>query len=453
MEAEYDVLIVGAGAAGLAAGRELARSGRRVAILEARDRVGGRIFTRELAPEGGGRPMPVELGAEFIHGLPHVSWSLLQEAKLAACELEGSDLAYVNGRWPPPSEPPSRRVLEDMINWLAAQPPGCDMSFADYLASNGVDAARGESAGNYVEGFNAADRKRIGIASLAKQQSAEDAIDADRLFRVAEGYDALPKFLSAEFARVGGTLMLGAAARKVEWSRGKVAVLVRTAAGESLEFQASRALITVPLGVLLADTIEFSPRPGAIFSHARRLAMGEVVRVVLIFRERFWADRSGSSMPREVQRKLENLSFLFTPSETPPTWWTPMPERTPMLTAWTGGTRAAALMRSFASGGDRAALLGQCLSTLAKVFELSRSQLESRLVSWHFHDWSADEYARGAYSYIPAGAMDAPEKLAIPVEDTLYFAGEHTDITGHWGTVHAALATGTRAAEQMLRAD
>ena len=123
-----------------------------------------------------------------------------------------------------------------------------------------------------------------------------------------------------------------------------------------------------------------------------------------------------------------------------------------MLTAWTGGTRAAALMRSIASGGDRAALLGRCLSTLAKVFELSRSQLESRLVSWHFHDWSADDYARGAYSYVPAGAMDAPEKLTIPVEDTLYFAGEHTDITGHWGTVHAALATGTRAAEQMLGA-
>jgi monoamine oxidase len=71
-------------------------------------------------------------------------------------------------------------------------------------------------------------------------------------------------------------------------------------------------------------------------------------------------------------------------------------------------------------------------------------------LSWHTHDWHADEYARGAYSYVPAGALDAPERMAWPVEDTLYFAGEHTDTSGHWGTVHAALASGMRAARQVL---
>jgi monoamine oxidase len=123
-----------------------------------------------------------------------------------------------------------------------------------------------------------------------------------------------------------------------------------------------------------------------------------------------------------------------------------------MLTAWAGGPKAGALQRLMASGGDRCALLNQCLTTLAKVFDLPLSDLEKLLSSWHTHDWHADEYARGAYSYVPAGALDAPERMAQPVEGTLYFAGEHTDTSGHWGTVHAALASGMRAARQVLDA-
>jgi monoamine oxidase len=102
------------------------------------------------------------------------------------------------------------------------------------------------------------------------------------------------------------------------------------------------------------------------------------------------------------------------------------------------------------SGGSGEALLNQCLTTLAKVFELSPADLEKLLVSWHVHDWQSDEYARGAYSFVPAGALDAPERMTRPLEDALYFAGEHTDTSGHWGTVHAALATGTSAARQVL---
>jgi len=216
------------------------------------------------------------------------------------------------------------------------------------------------------------------------------------------------------------------------------------------ELRAQRALIAVPLGVLQADTIAFAPAPAEMLTHARRLAMGEVVRVTLLFRERFWRDRRTPSIPDDVRRRLANLSFLFTPAEMPPTWWTPHPAPTPMLTAWIGGSKAAELRRSLAAEGDPLALPRRCLATLARIFELPFAELQSLLVSWHEHDWSADPYSRGAYSYVPAGALDAPTKLTAPVEDTLYFAGEHTDVTGHWGTVHAAIGTGLRAAEQML---
>jgi monoamine oxidase len=448
MVPKYDVIIVGAGAAGLTAGRMLAEANLRVAILEARNRVGGRILTQHIVSPLGGAPAAVEMGAEFIHGLPRISWALAEEARLPAYELDGAELSFANGRWLAQGTQPgdSHRVLEEMIDWLASRPAGFDMPFAEYLRLRSIDAASAAAATAYVEGFNAADRGRIGIASLAKQQRAEDAIDADRLFRIATGYDALPAFLNSAFERAGGELMLEACVHKVEWRRDAVSIHARNAAAEALLLHASRALITVPLGVLQADAIDFVPRPADILEHARRMAMGPVVRIVLVFRHAFWRQRRESSIPAGVQRKLENLSFLFTPSEVPSTWWTPAPENTPMLTAWVGGRDAAGLLRP----GDRPALLAQCLSTLGKVFDLAAPALRELLLSWHMHDWSADEFARGAYSYVPAGALDAPERMTHPVNETIYFAGEHTDMSGHWGTVHAALESGSRAASQLL---
>jgi monoamine oxidase len=454
MQREYDVLIVGAGIAGLAAARELAQAGRRVALIEARDRIGGRIFTRALETrrdERKGSSSVVELGAEFVHGLPPAIWSLVGEAGLAAYELSGSEVAFENGRWPPPRGPGWRRVLDGMMEWLAGR-PGCDMSFSEYLAANPVDPVDAAAAGNYVEGFNAADRDRIGIASLAQQQCAEDAIDADRLFRLADGYAGLTRFLSTQFTRAGGELMLGAPVRTIEWSHGAVRIETAGAAGAAREFRAKRALITVPLGVLNAGSIRILPAPLEILGAARRLAMGEVVRTVLVFERPFWTERRENSIPRTVQRNLADLSFLFAPGETPPTWWTPNPQTAPMLTAWMGGPKAATLLQSIASSGDRDGWLRRCLATLSKIFQISSNEMEGLLSSWHMHDWTRDEFSCGAYSYVPAGALDAPAKLTIPVEDTLYFAGEHTDITGHWGTVHAALGSGTRAAAQILSA-
>jgi monoamine oxidase len=452
MRAHYDVIIVGAGAAGLAAAARLAQSGQRVALLEARERIGGRIFTRHLPADREHASLCVELGAEFIHGLPSTTWSLVGQAKLSAYEIEGSDLSFVNGRWTPPMSLPATHVIADMMKWLEAR-PGCDMSFAEYQAAVPTDAATAAAAANYVEGFNAADRHRIGIASLAVQQRAEDAIDGDRVFHVAEGYDAVMEFLASQFRAAGGELVLSAAVRGIEWQRGSVRMVTAGPGADGNELRARRALITVPLGVLQGDTIAFTPAPAEILAHARRLAMGEVVRTSLVFRERFWRDRRAPSIPEDVRRRLGDLSFLFTPGEMPPTWWTPHPAPTPMLTAWVGGPKATELRRSISAEGDALALPRRCLATLARVFELSFAELESLLVSWHEHDWSADPYSRGAYSYVPAGALDAPAKLAAPVEQTLYFAGEHTDLTGHWGTVHAAIGTGVRAAEQILGTD
>jgi monoamine oxidase len=141
------------------------------------------------------------------------------------------------------------------------------------------------------------------------------------------------------------------------------------------------------------------------------------------------------------------MSFLFTFRRSPPVWWTPYPEpqALPTLTGWAGGPRAAKLI-----GRDAEELGAQACSELAEVFGLPAQQVRNALIATHKHDWELDPFSRGAYSYVPAGALDAPAAMAEPQCDTLFFAGEHTDTTGHWGTVHAALGTGLRAARQIF---
>jgi|HubBroStandDraft_6_1064221.scaffolds.fasta_scaffold164485_2 monoamine oxidase len=436
MTTQYDVLIIGAGAAGLNAGRLLAEAGRRVAILEARNRIGGRIWTQPVSLGDSPPLLPIELGAEFVHGLPPATWSLIREAGLSTFEMDGSPFWFDGSRLTVSNEQrgAAEGVIEEMTQWAQKQPRGSDISFAEYLKGQALDALTARAAGNYVEGFNAADQQRISVAALAKQQAAEDAIDADRLFRLEAGYAAIPNFLAEKFIAAGGALILEAPVKTIVWDRGRVSVHTATPGGE-LPYRSTRAVITVPLGVLQAQTIEFVPRPTDVLLQANRLRMGAVVRLSLVFKRKFWDPR---------------MSFLFAPSESPPAWWTLVPHEAPLITAWAGGTKAELLLKLITSNGDASALRDLSLSTLAKIFALPLSEIRQMLSSWHLHNWQSDEYARGAYSYVQVGALDAPEKMRIPVEDTLFFAGEHTDISGHWGTVHAALAAGSSVADQIL---
>jgi monoamine oxidase len=321
-----------------------------------------------------------------------------------------------------------------MMAWLATQPPGTDESFSQYLERAGIEASRGRRAAAYVEGFNAADSHVIGVASLARQQHAEDEIQTDRLFHVEAGYDALTTFLADRFLAAGGTLLLQHPARGIRWSPGTVTVSGVDTGGRNFELHSRRAVVTLPLGVLHAGTVEFDPQPIEIFSHAARMAMGPAIRISLLFDAKFWQ---------------KDLSFVLTRDEVLSAWWTPMPNPMALITGWAGGTKAAAIAQRCRAGAN-APLLEEALAVLSRMFGIATPDLHSRLSSWHTHDWLSDPYSRGAYSYAPAGALDASSHMTQPVAETLFFAGEHTDTTGHWGTVHGALGSGLRAAAQML---
>ncbi len=443
----YDTVIIGAGVAGLAAAGVLAKAGQRVAVLEARDRVGGRIFSRHVTLPGSDGSIALELGAEFVHGLPPEIWDLIEEAGLATTEVRGSQVTRAASQRVSqgPSRDATHEILASLIKWTDARPTE-DMTFADFLRHADIGAEEAAAAAAYVEGFNAADQNIIGIAALAKQQRAEDQIQAERIFRLTGGYDQIPKLLASRTERSGAVIQLNQAVREIRWRQGGVLLGTEDTQRRKNAVHANRTLITVPLGVLQSGRIDFEPQPESVLRHASRLRMGSVVRATLLFAKRFWAEpmHAGRDLPG-----LEDLSFLFTPDGVPATWWTAMPDLRPTLTGWSGGPKAHALRQQMrASTGDDA-LLSLCLRSLSSAFGIP-ADLDRLLVSGHYHDWTDDPYSLGAYSYAPTGALDASEKMCTPVADTLYFAGEHTDTTGHWGTVHGALRSGYRAARQIL---
>ncbi|HMH11896.1 MAG TPA: NAD(P)/FAD-dependent oxidoreductase [Edaphobacter sp.] len=425
---QSEILVIGAGMAGLTAARTLAEAGRSVTLLEASNRVGGRIHTIRDGNE------IIELGAEFVHGKPPDLWSLIEEANLETYELDGSNLAFEDGQLKDRDDnEEANEALEKLESWTKP-----DLTFADYLAQHpAIPDHQRQSAIGYVEGFNAADHRIIGVASLAIQQTAEDTVEGDRIFRLRNGYDQLPQFIAQKFTQAGGRLLLDTLVERIDWSHNHVRIEANSN-GQPIRFEASQAVITLPLGVLRQKSVAFVPTPDALHE-ADRLRMGHARRFTLLFREPFWTHLEPAI--------LSKLSFLFSFTSMPPVWWTAHPAQSSTLTGWVGGPRSEALANLTPDQLGEAAC-----KELAHIFSLDVSHLRSLLIRCHTHDWQRDGLTYGAYSYIPAGALDACSKMTLPANETLYFAGEHTDTTGQWGTVHAALRSGQRAAQQILHA-
>jgi monoamine oxidase len=434
-----DVIVIGAGVAGLVAASELADGGFSVIVLEARDRIGGRIFTLKDV----GQQFPIELGAEFIHGRPIEIFNILQRGKISVSEVDGDNWCVQNGQLSPCdffSE--VDKILQRMSD------DGADESFASFLKRCCADASQEsrQRALAYISGFNAADPAQVSVHWLVRQMKAEEKIEGDRAFRSRGGYHALLDLLQQRVAKANVSLRTNTIVQRVSWHAGSVSIDA-VSQKQPVSLHASRVLVTVPLGVLQArpgePAIEFSPPLPQEKSHAiAGMEMGKVLRVVLHFKERFW-DRIAADGSRN--KTLARMSFLFSQDQWFPTWWTSMPDRFPIITGWAPWKSAERL------ASENMPVVARATNTLGGLLGVGATVIEGLLEGAYFHDWQADPYSRGAYSYVKAGAADAPEILSRPVKDTLFFAGEAADITGNNGTVHGAIASARQAVGEIIK--
>lgn len=400
------------------AAREIARGGRSALVLEATDRIGGRVHTVDDARAG----VPIELGAEFVHGDAPETTRLLDEARLITVPVLGKHYRSDDGELSPqgPAWQRMGRVFK-----LMNPDRKTDRPFKDFLDEKPGGARLREErelAFGFVQGFNGADIALISEKSIAEQgDPTEGALKARRIVR---GYGALLEHLRRTS---DSEVRLGTEVRRVEWSEGHVRVV--DANGGVHEARA--LVVTVPLPMLQDGDIIFEPEIPSVTRAARQLVMGHVQRVVLVVKERFW------------EEKAEELSYLHAPSRPFSVWWTQSPLQAPMLVGWAGGPPAVALTES----GD---VGWAAISELARAFGVRRARVESLIESLHTYEWSRDPRTRGAYSYIGVGGTNAPRALARAVKGTLFFAGEATESETE-GTVEGALASGKRAAKLLMR--
>jgi monoamine oxidase len=432
---EFDVVVIGAGAAGLAAAAQLSRQGKSVCILEARERVGGRILS--LRPAG--VAMPLELGAEFIHG---ESPSVFEHLRLAGdvavdsmqtrCEVRGGRLQATDS------------LFERMKRELQKVPkPRTDLPFAEFLHKHRrqVSPAVRSFATMLVEGFDAADASRVSAIEILKEWTGGNAADAPT-FRPQRGYGSLMDSLVGSLDPQRISLQLQSVVTEVRWQRGRVTVTA-TRHGESVETRASQAIVTLPLGVLQLPpqahgSVRFTPELPRKKLPLSRLSMGPVIKLMLCFSRAFWAEMNDAQYRKIAFFHARNAPF--------PTFWSTLPARTSILVAWCGGTNAQRL-----AGKDTDAMLEPALVSLRSLFGKSLNY-KKMLEGFYWHDWQSDPFSCGAYSYANVGGGRARKALARPVEQTLFFAGEALDAEESAG-VGGALNTGEQAAKQLLAGD
>jgi monoamine oxidase len=436
-----DVIVLGAGAAGLTAATELGNAGLSVLILEARERIGGRILTLRDASTA----FPIELGAEFIHGLAPEIWTPLLDAKAKISEVEGDSWCHQRGLLPCDFTDGVFQILNSMNDKDPDQPFS---AFLERCCPNPKDPRQQEAkkrALAYVTGFNAADPELVGVHWLAKGMREEKIVEGDRAFRSADGYEDLLQVFRSRLQSGQVTVVTGIAVSGITWNRSGVTI---STDNRALPCKAKQVVVSVPLSILKLPVgekgaIEFIPGlPPGKSAALRKLEMGKVIRLVLRFRDRFW---DSIAPPSAHGRTLSDMSFLFSDDEWFPTWWTTLPAHEPIITGWAPFQCAERL-----SGKDRSFVVDRGLTTLNRLLAVSLPTLEERLEGAYFHDWQCDPFSRGAYSYGKVGADGAQEELAKPVDQLLFFAGEATASAGSNGTVHGAMASGYRAAKEIL---
>lgn len=411
------IIVIGAGAAGLIAARQILHSGRKVILLEARERTGGRIHT--IQSNG----YVIEAAAEFIHGDLPITIALLHEYKIrfaktggvmARAEYDQTEKTdwFVEG-W------------DKLLNTMKELQT--DLPLEEFLDKNFAGEkflALRNTARLFAEGFDLADPKTASTKALYREWASEDD---DEQFRVHGGYSKLTDAIFDDCIKMGCEVNFSVIVKNINWQKDQVQLMDQN----GNKFIGSKVVITVPLGVLNSGKISFSPTLPEIKS-LHDIGFGTVVKIILECKKAFW------------EEKIKDLGFVFS-DEPVPTWWTQLPDQDPLLTGWAGGDSADKLH----SKTDEE-IFEICVQALANIFQEKTSVINSLITKIHIFNWTKDPFTLGAYSF-PMVQTDSARKLFDePIQNTIYFAGEAFYSGPVGGTVEAALKSGIDAAKKII---
>jgi monoamine oxidase len=430
---DTDVVIVGAGAAGLAAARSLAEQSIRVIVLEARDRIAGRVMWKSV----GTVDVPAELGAEFVHGDAPETTALRREAGLHDVETGASSWrCRADGSLEPDDDDFDPGDIFDAARSLRE-----DESVNTFLRRFENDPAmraQARRARTFVEGFEAADPALASARAIADE--LHTGVDSTSS-RPVESYAPLFAYIFERCVHAGADIRFDTAVERIAWDENGVTIEARGAAGPAT-VRARCAIVTVPIGVLRqspgAARLSFEPPlPAEKQAAIHGLEMGHAVRVALAFKTPFWEQLDGG--------RYRDAAFFRCEAGAYNALWTQLPLRSRTIVAWAGGPRATALDGT--SAQERIVRACDAFGAMFGARDLARREFEDGAT----HDWSADPFSCGAYSYVVTGAGNARNALGASIGNTLFFAGEAVAADGQGGTVSGAFGTGMRAAHDAAR--
>lgn len=414
METIYDAIIIGAGASGLMAAYELSGQGKKLLVLEGRDRIGGRIHS--FFSQG----IVWEAGAEFIHGDSPITMEILKSARINYYPATGKMYRSVDGKWNSRNDfgqdwGELMRKMGDLKE---------DITLSAFLDNNFKDPkyeGLRRSVIGFAKGFDLVDISKASTMALYEEWENESY----EQFRIRKGYGSMTDYLGSYVKSRGCEILMGQFAKTIYWN--DLDIHVDTEAGQS--FFAKKLLVTIPISLLQDQkakaSIRFDPPINTKVSAFQKIGFGSLIKLLLFFEEPFW------------EKIKKNIGFILS-DQAIPTWWTQAPENNRLLTGWwptTGlaGQQTIEEIKSLA------------LASLANIFNINEDTLRFKLVSDSIFDWQHDIYSLGGYSYPMPASKDAISELRKPIGNRLFFCGEAIYLGDAPGTVEAALVSGREA--------